>query len=370
MVSEAIGLARRIADDRLGPLAERLDREQSFSDALWNEIFEFGLPGIPFDTALGGGGGTYLEYCDVVEAFARRAAVSTSYHAPAVLVASALAEFAPALAEEFTPDLLGGRRKACWAFTEPQTGSDPKQITTRAVLQGDTWVLNGEKTFITLAAVADFALVFARTDGGRLNAILVDTAQPGWQPGPPMRFMAFGGAATGPVYLDDVVAPANRLVGAVGQGFEILLRVEAAGKIRAAATCVGIAQRAEELAVAYALQRTHRGSPIGTKFESIQWLLGEIGASVEAARALTREAARNHDCGNDVHRVAAAARLIAARTARVVTSDALQVFGSYGVLEDSEIARLYREGKFFEVGQGVVEIQRRIIARGLLSEAE
>jgi alkylation response protein AidB-like acyl-CoA dehydrogenase len=366
-MSDAVRLARQIADDRLAALADSIDRDQVFSEALWREVFDFGLPGIPFAASLGGAGGSYSQYCEVVETFARRAAITTPYHAPAVLVASALANFAPARAAEVVPAILAGERKACWAFTEPQTGSDPKQITTRAQRVGNEWVLHGEKTFITLASLAEVALVFARTDDDRLSVILVDTHQPGWQPGPPMEFMAFGGAATGPVFLDGVVAPLDALVGELGQGFDILLEVEAAGKIRASATCVGIAQGAQELAVEYARQRTHRGESIGAKFPTIQSLLGDIGSSVDAARALTREAARRHDSGADVQRIAAAARIVSARAAREVTSNALQVFGSYGVVRGSTIERLYREGKFFEVGQGVVELQRLIVARSLLA---
>ena len=212
------------------------------------------------------------------------------------------------------------------------------------------------------------APIFAATGNGQLSAILVDTDQPGWQPGEPFDFLAFGGGATAPVFLDNVRAPEGHLVGNEGQGFDIMLRVEAAGKIRAAATSVGIAQRAQELAVDYALERRHRGQPIGQKFQTVQWLLGEIGANVEAARALTREAARRHDQGDDIVRLAASARIVAARTARTVTSDALQVFGSYGMVRGSEIERLYREGKFFEVGQGVIELQRLIVARSLMAE--
>lgn len=367
-MAETLDIAHQIADERLAPLADAVDRDQQFSEELWREIFEFGLPGIPFTPAYGGGGGSYAEYCAVIEAFARRAAISTSYHAPAVLVAGALIDFAPGHAADLVPSLLAGTRRACWAFTEPQTGSDPKQIATRVRRRGDEWVLDGEKSFITLASLADHALVFARGDDDRLSAILVDTDQPGWHPTPPLEFMAFGGCATGSVFLDGVTAPSDRLVGEVGQGFEIMLRGEACGKIRASATCVGIAQRAQEIAVEYARERTHRGTPIGTKFPTIQWLLGEIGASVEAARALVREAARRYDDGQGVHTIAAASRIVSARTAREATSNALQVFGSYGVVRGSEIERLYREGKFFEIGQGVIELQRLIVARNLLAD--
>jgi alkylation response protein AidB-like acyl-CoA dehydrogenase len=369
MSDDVVSIACRLADERLAPLAASVDRDGTFSSSLWDELFAFGLAGIPFPTEFGGGGGSYLTYCDVIEAISRRAAVATTYHAPAVLVSTALIDFASAeIARRLVPELLAGRSKACWAFTEPQTGSDPRQIETRAERSDGEWIINGAKMFITLAPLADFALVFAATGEGRLSAILVDTDQPGWQPGPPIDLLAFGGAATAPVFLDDVRAPASHLVGDEGQGFDIMLRVEAAGKIRAAATTVGIAQRAQELAVGYALDRSHRGQSIGRKFQTIQWLLGEIGANVEAARALTREVARRHDRGESIGRLAASARIIAARTARTVTSDALQVFGSYGMVRGSEIERLYREGKFFEVGQGVIELQRLIVARELMAE--
>ncbi|GMU79967.1 MAG: hypothetical protein AMXMBFR46_27550, partial [Acidimicrobiia bacterium] len=291
-MADPLQIARRIADERLAPLAAAVDRDQRFSEDLWREVFDFGLPGIPFPSELGGGGGSFREYCDVIEAFARRAAITTTYHAPAVLVATALADFSPALADGLVTPILTGSRRVCWAFTEPQTGSDPRQIATRVRRAGDEWVLDGEKAFITLASLADHALVFARDDRDRLNAVLVDTDQPGWQAAEPLEFMAFGGGATGSVFLDGVTAPLDRLIGDPGQGFEIMLRGEAAGKIRASATCVGIAQRALELAVQYAREREHRGEPIGTKFQTIQWLLGEIGAAVEAARALAQEAAR------------------------------------------------------------------------------
>ena len=363
------GAARTLADERLAPLAEAIDRDHTFSDELWKAVFEFGLAGIPYPVEVGGGGGSFLEYAVALEEISRRAAIALHYHAPAAMVARALLGGNAVLATRFVPGLLGGTLRASWAFTEPQTGSDPKQIATRAWREGGDWVISGQKMFITLAPICDIALVFCRT-GERLSAICVETDQAGWQPGSPLRTMSFGGCLTTPVALDDVRAPAANLVGDEGDGFRVLLTSEAEGKLRVAAACVGLAQRAQELAVAYALDRTHRGTPIGRKFQTIQWLLGDIGAAVASARALTREVAARLDGGADVSAAAAAARISAARSAEEAASNAMQVHGSYGLVQGSEVERLYREAKFFSVGQGVVELQRIVVARAMLDDAE
>ena len=363
------GAARRLADERLATLAETIDRDHAFSEELWKAVFDFGLAGIPYPVEVGGGGGSFLEYAVALEEISRRAAIALHYHSPAAMVARALLGGNPELASRYVPGLLRGEVRASWAFTEPQTGSDPKQIATRARRVGGDWVISGQKMFITLAPLSDIALVFCRA-GERLSAICVETDQTGWQPGSPLSTMSFGGCLTTPVALDDVRAPASNLVGEEGDGFRVLLTSEAEGKLRIAAACVGLAQRAQELAVDYALDRTHRGTPIGRKFQTIQWLLGDIGAAVASARALTRDVAARLDAGADVSAAAAAARISAARSAEESASNAMQVHGSYGLVQGSEVERLYREAKFFSVGQGVIELQRIVVARALLDDAE
>jgi alkylation response protein AidB-like acyl-CoA dehydrogenase len=234
------------------------------------------------------------------------------------------------------------------------------------VRDGDGWVLTGQKLFISFARQAAIALVFARTSSDRVGAFLVDPSSPGWSTGEPFELMAFGGVEAAPVYLDDVRVPSDAVVGDSTHGFEVLLTGEAQGKIRVAAICVGIAQRALEEARRYALERKHRGEPIGRKFATIQGLLGDMQASTLSARALVRSAAVMFDAGTDVDEVAAAARLVAGRTAREVTSSALQVCGAYGLTRELPLERLYREGKFYEVAQGVAEIQRAVVARRVL----
>ena len=186
---EAIAVAaRRLADERLAPLADAIDRDHAFSEELWKAVFDFGLAGIPYPEEVGGGGGSFLAYAVALEEISRRAAIALHYHSPAAMVARALLGGNPELATRFVPALLRGKLRASWAFTEPQTGSDPKQIATRAWREGGDWVISGQKMFITLAPICDIALVFCRT-GERLSAICVETDQAGWQPGSPLRTM-------------------------------------------------------------------------------------------------------------------------------------------------------------------------------------
>jgi alkylation response protein AidB-like acyl-CoA dehydrogenase len=233
---------------------------------------------------------------------------------------------------------------------------------------GDGWVLSGQKLFISFAAHAAIALVFARTPQG-VGAFLVETTDPGWTVGKPFELLSFGGGEPAPVFLDGVTVPADQLVGEPGGGFDVLLEGEGQGKIRAAAICVGIGQRAVDEGAAYALGRAHRGTPIASKFPQIRALLGEMESSVLAARALVHHAAELVDAGAPVAEEAAAARIVAGRAAREVTSNALQIGGAYGLTRELPLERLYREGKFFEVAQGVVEIQKDIVAKNVLAKA-
>jgi alkylation response protein AidB-like acyl-CoA dehydrogenase len=358
---------RRRAEARLAPLAGSLDRVQRFSPDVWTELRDMEVMGLPFPSSVGGGDGSFLAFAVATEELARVSAGAALYPGTTVQVATALLTHGtPDQVARWVPRLVAGEAPAAWAFTEPQTGSDPRQLATTAAPKGDRWVLSGQKLFISFAAQAEVALVFARTPQG-VGAFLVETADPGWTVGEPVELLSFGGGEPAAVFLDDVTVPEDRVVGAPAGGFDVLLAGEGQGKVRAAAICVGIAQRAVEEAAAYALDRTHRGTPIGTKFAQIRTLLGEMASSVLAARALVHHAAELVDAGAPVAEAAAAARIVAGRAAREVTSHALQVGGAYGLTRELPLERLYREGKFFEVAQGVVEIQKEIVAKHVLA---
>lgn len=369
-VESILELLREIGRTRIEPLANEVDRTQVFSPELWSVLSELGITSVPFPTEHGGLGGTFVTFVKVMEELATLGAIAALYVSPTVQVASAIQRFGtPAQIAQWAKPLISGQKMASWAFTEPETGSDPKQITTRAVQDGHGWILNGQKMFISFAPYADTALVYARTSEDRLGAFLVDTHSGGWQPGPPIKMLAMGGQGTSPVWLEDIRVPADALLGDIHGGFDIMTSVEAEGKVRASAMCVGMGRRALEEAVKYASTRLHRGTPIGQKFPTIQALIGQMSADVDAARQMVYTAAAAvQDHSPDVKRLAASARIISSRMAREVSSNALQVCGAYGFTQDMPLERLYREGKFYEVGQGVIELQRIIVGKRRLQD--
>ncbi|MFI5953180.1 acyl-CoA dehydrogenase family protein [Cryptosporangium sp. NPDC051539] len=360
---------RTRARRRLEPLAADLDRAQTFAPEVWAELRELDLFRLPFAEEKGGIGASTLAYVVALEQVASACATAALYPGTTTQVGQTLLAHAePSLTDRWLSRVVTGEVVAAWAFTEPQTGSDPKQLTTRARRDrdGGGWVLDGQKAFISYAGVATVALVFALTADAEVSAFLVETGQPGWTVGPAVDVLAFGGTEARPVYLDAVRVPSDGLVGVPGQGFDVMLSGEALGKLRVAAINVGVAQRALDEATAYARQRTHRGESIGEKFTSIQNLLADMSASVLAARALLHETAEHYDAGAPIGPRAAALRLVTGRAAREVTSAALQVCGAYGLTRDLPVERLYREAKFYEVAQGSMELQRVIVGKHVL----
>ncbi|NDJ90095.1 MULTISPECIES: acyl-CoA dehydrogenase family protein [Mycolicibacter] len=353
----------------VAPLAEEVDRVQSFSAGLWAAVRDLGLIRLPFGTEYGGEGGTVRAYTVASCEVARHCAVAALYPGTTIQVAmSILAHGTPNQIERFVPTIVAGDAPAAWAFTEPATGSDPRQITTRAIRHGDDWILSGSKQFISFSGQARVALVFARTSDTALGAFLVDTSAAGWTTGPPSKVLSMGGTEARPVTLDEVAVPGDHLIGGIDAGFDVMVAGEAFGKVRAAAICVGIARHALEEATRYALTREHRGAPIGRKFPTLQALLGSAAAGTLGAEALVLSCADLVDRGESIAAEAASARLVAGRAAREAANAAMHVCGAYGVTRDLSAERLYREAIFFDVAQGVSEIQQIIVARELLAD--
>ena len=364
-------LARSIHGQAWRSLAARaaeLDRTQRFDRDVWTAVGELGLVPLSFDEADGGAGGSALALLVALEQVAYACATAALYPGTTIQVIRALLDHAaPTLRQRWVARLMAGDALAAWAFTEPQTGSDPKQLRTRARRDADGWILDGEKAFISYAAVADVALVFAVTDGG-VGAFLAETDQPGWSPGEPIEVLAYGAAEARPVHLDGVRVAPDGLLGEIGNGFDVMLAGEALGKLRVAAINVGVAQRALDEAIYYAQQRTHREVPIGIKFPAVEALLADMSAAVLAARAALHETAQRLDAGaGDLAGRVAALRLITGRAATEVTSAALQVCGAYGLTRELPLERLYREAKFYEVAQGSLELQRVIAGKAVLA---
>jgi alkylation response protein AidB-like acyl-CoA dehydrogenase len=362
---------RQRCEARIEPLIPEIDRTGTFSHALWGELRDAEIFALPFSAGHGGLDGSFLAFVVAIEELSRVGAIAGLYPGTTVQVATALIRYgSDELQAKWLPALIGGHGPAAWAFTEPQTGSDPKQIQTLARrLPDGSWELNGEKTFISYARQALVALVFARVAEGGIGAFLVEPDHPGYSVGEPFDVLAFGGGEAAPVSLDHIRLPPESMLGDPGAGFDVMLAGETEGKIRASAINVGIAQRALDEAVLYGTMRLHRGVPIADKFPTIQAMLGEMEAQIQGARVYVRAAAQLIDEGHsELAKEAASARLLTGRCAQEVTSSALQICGAYGWTKELPVERLYREAKFFQVTQGVAEIQRVIVARQVLAE--
>lgn len=361
-VAALVRSATAVADRVIEPVAADLD-DGLWSNEVWSALVELGVIGMAVSEDGGGLGLPYSAYLECTAAVSRASAVAGLLPALNVLVARSLERFgSPAAAQRYLPGLVTGTDIACWAFTEPATGSDPRAITTHATAVDDHWVVSGEKAFISHSSHATLAVVFAQFEGA-LTAFIGPTSE-GFQALPRERLMAFNGADTGGVRLDGFVA--THVVGEMGGGFDVLRAGESEAKLRASAISLGMAERALEVAARYAMERTHRGQPIGEKFQSTQWLLAECAAKVFTMRAVIDHAGRAFDRGDGTASSAASTKLMTSRLAREVATDCVQVLGAYGASKDHPAEMLYRQTKVYELVQGVSEINRTIIARDLL----
>jgi butyryl-CoA dehydrogenase len=359
--------AQEFAQSVVAPLAAQIDRDDQFPVDLVRELGRLGYRGLPFPEEYGGVGAGYLSYALVLEQICCASLTLGVIVAISTVTQEALFRFGnEAQKKKFLLPLARGTKLGCIAFTEPDTGSDPKAITTRASRQEGAFLLSGQKSFVSIAPAADLALVFARLDDkGRLGAFIVETASPGFEVREPCPTMGLKGLGLSVIYLDGVSVPEDNLVGKPGEGFGILLEAISMGRLGAAIGAVGVSQAALDLALDYAGQRRALGKPIG-ELPTIKWLLAEMSTRIEAGRWLARRAAFIHDQGQSIRFESAQAKLFNSQMAVEVTSMAMQVHGSYGAMKSLAIERLYRDAKMLELYAGVSEIQRVLIANHLL----
>ncbi|MDP2718507.1 MAG: acyl-CoA dehydrogenase family protein, partial [Dehalococcoidia bacterium] len=270
--------------------------------------------------------------------------------------------------EKFLRPLAAGEKLGSIAFTEADTGSDPRAIKTTCRQEGDFFILNGEKQFVSLAPAADLVLIFAREEKKGLNAFLVDTSSEGYRLTERIETMGLRGLGTSTVQLDGVKVPGDNLVGERGAGFDVLREAISLGRLGVAVEGVGLSQESLNLSLGYARQRKALGKSLG-ELLSIQGLLGEMASRLEAARWLTYRTASMRDRGLDIKHESSLAKLFSSQTAVEVTRMGMQVFGTYGTTKNLPAERLYRDAKMAEIYVGVSEIQRAIIARSLLDSS-
>jgi alkylation response protein AidB-like acyl-CoA dehydrogenase len=331
-----------------------------------------GLMGLPFPEEVGGGGQPYEVYLQVLEELSARwasVALGVSVH---TLACSPVANFGTEVQKrDLLPEMVGGSLLGAYCLSEAHAGSDPAAMRASATADAEGgWVARGEKAWVTHGGQADFYTTFLRTpdDGPRaISCFHLTPDLPGFAPATPEQKMGLTGSHTAAVRLDDVAVPADRLVGEPGRGLGIALSALDSGRLGVSAVAVGLAQSALDVAVDYAVQREAFGRPIA-EHQGVQFLLADMAAAVESARAMYLVAARRRDAGKPYSRQASIAKLLATDAAMKVTTDAVQVLGGAGYTRDHPAERYMREAKVMQIFEGTNQIQRVVIGRLLAGE--
>ncbi len=363
-----------LADEVVAPRAAEIDRTGTWPEDIRQALAAADVFAIPFHERHGGLGADLLTLCLAIEQLSR--ACATTGLILAVQALGAIPIQAAGTQEQqdrWLPDLAAGRKLIAFGLTEADAGSDPSGIRTRAVRDGDEYVITGSKRFISHGSVADYVVVFAVTNpdahkpSRRLSAIVVETDRPGFTVARTEHKMGLRGSPTAELALEGVRVPATNRLGAEGEGFGIAMKTFERSRPGIAAQAVGIAQGALEAATAYAKQRVQFGKPIA-ELQMVQALLADMDAATEAARQLLYTACVEIEAGTpDAARWAAIAKLVAGDAAMKVTTDAVQVFGGYGYIDEYPVERMMRDAKITQLYEGTQQIQRLIVARALLA---
>jgi len=360
-------MAKEFATKSVEPRAAEIDRTDRFPFDLADEMGKRGFRGLPYPGKYGGGGAGYLSYVLVLEQICQASMTVGAIMAINTVHEEAIFCFGNEEQKEtFLTPLAQGKLLGGIAFTEAETGSDPRLVTTIAKKRDDGYVITGQKQFVSLTPAVNLSIIFAKREGEEgLNAFIVDTSSPGFIVGESCETMGLRGLGVSSVYLEDVYVPRQNLLGEEGKGFDILLEIMGIARLSVAVEAVAVAQAALELSINYAKQRKASGRPIA-KLPSIQWHLAEMAARIESARWLAYRTAFLRDQGLSIRYESAVAKLIASQVAVEVTRMAMQVHGSYGTMKSMPVERLYRDAKMTEMYVGISEILRSIIAGHLI----
>ena len=366
--TELLALTRMLAREELAPRVSAYEAEGRFPREVFATLGKAGLLGLPYDERYGGGAQPYEVYLQVVEELATVWATVAEGVSVHTLSCYPLAGFGTdAQRERWLPDMVGGGLLGAYCLSEPQSGSDAAALATRAVRSGDEYVVNGTKAWITHGGEADFYSLICRTsdEGPRgISCLLVDGGTDGLSAAEPERKMGFNGSTTAQLRFEDARVDTGRLVGEEGQGFTIALSALDGGRLGISACAVGLAQNALDVALGWAKEREQFGSAL-IDLQGMAFLLADMATGVEAGRALYLEAARRRDRGEPFGMQAAMAKLFCTDMAMRVTTDAVEVLGGYGYVEDFPVERLMREAKALQIVEGTNQVQRMVIGRHL-----
>jgi butyryl-CoA dehydrogenase len=366
-------MVRDFAKNEVEPTAAERDEEERFDRAIFDQMGELGLCGIPWPEEYGGIGGDYLGYVIAVEELSRVcASVGVTLSAHTSLAGWPIFKFGnEEQKQKFLRPMAEGKKIGAYGLTEPGSGSDAGNMKTTAKKDGDHYIINGSKIFITNAGDAEIYVVFARTDieaGSRgVSAFIVEKGTPGFSFGKKEKKLGIRSSPTLEIIFEDCRVPAENLLGKEGEGFKIAMMTLDGGRNGIAAQAVGIAQGALDASVNYAKERKQFGKPIGAN-QGIGFKLADMATKVEAARLLTYQAAWRESEGLPYGKESAMSKLFAGDIAMEVTTDAVQVFGGYGYTKEYPVERYMRDAKITQIYEGTQEIQRLVISKMLLKD--
>ena len=362
---------REFCQKYVEPAADEIDQQARFPEDIVKKLAEQDWLGIPFPEEYGGAGSDYLSYTIVVEELSRACATTGfTLECHTSLACYPLFKFGTEeQKKKYLVPLCKGEILGSFALTEPGAGTDAGAASTTAVLDGNDYVLNGSKIFISNAPVAGVLIIFAMTDKSKgtkgLSAFIVPGKTPGLVIGKHLNKMGIWGSLTAEVFLKDCRIPKENLLGQEGQGFRIAMMTLDGGRIGVAAQALGIAQAALDESVRYSKERVQFGKPIST-FQAIQWMIADMATAVEASRFLTYHAAWCYDQGLPYSKEAAMAKLFASETAVYQTNRAVQIHGGIGYIKGHKVERLYRDAKITEIYEGTSEVMRMVISGNVL----
>ncbi len=362
---------REFAEAEIAPVAAELDRDHRFPVEVLPKLAGLSLMGMPYPEEVGGAGGDYVSYVIEIEEISR-VCVTTSVivSAHSSLATWPIFKFGTqAQKDRYLYDMASGHRLGAFALTEPAAGTDAGAGTATAILDGDEYILNGSKIFITNAPYADVYIVFAKTDPAQgtrgMSAFIVEKDTPGFSVGEAEHKLGIRGSSTPPLYFSNCRIPKDALLGGEGNGFKVAMQTLDGGRIGIAAQALGIAQGALDASTAYAKERIQFGKPIAT-LQAIQWMIADMATEIDAARLLVYRAASCVDNGRPYSTEGAMAKLFASETATRVAGKAIQIHGGYGYTESYPVERMWRDAKITEIYEGTSEVQRMVIARSAL----
>ncbi len=362
---------RDFGEREIKPHAAAWDRDERFPHETVRRLGELGFLGVALPEELGGGGADTVANLLVVEGVARYdAGLGLTVASHTGLASGHINLFgSEALRRRYLPRMARGEWLGAWCLTEPGSGSDAAGLRTRAVREGDSWLLSGSKMFITQGSVGHVYVVLAASapDLGKrgISAFVVERGTPGLGTGRTIEKLGLRSSDTAEVILDNVRVPAENLIGEEGGGFKQALRLLDAGRVGIAAWALGIGRGALEDALAYAQERTAFGRPIA-ELQAIQFMLADMATRLDAGRVLMYRASWLRDAGRPFQAEASMAKLVASEAAMWATTKAVQIFGGYGYMRDYPVERYMRDAKLGEIGEGTSEVQRMVIARALL----